>query len=68
MKRGKSSKLLGFKSSTARSRAIAALVKRGFNYFVCYTDKKLKYALQVAQSNSPWVKKQAKNGILIEGA
>lgn len=63
----KESRLLGFATEAARSRKIASLVKEGFNYFVCYEDKKLKNALQYAKSTSEWVKKHSKHGVLVEG-
>ena len=60
-------KLLGFKTIAARKRAITLLRKRGFNYFVCYEDKKLRFALQFTKSNAKWVRENSKRGVWISG-
>lgn len=44
----------GYDSSANRKRAIAALARKGFNYFVCFRDVQSTYAL--LYSKADWVK------------
>lgn len=43
----------GYDSKGDRQRAVAALAKRGFNYFVFYRDSQAEIALQFG--NADWV-------------
>ncbi len=43
----------GYGTAADRNRAIKALVKRGFNYFVCYRDTQAEFALLIG--NADWV-------------
>lgn len=64
----KLTKLYGYATKAARAKAIRHLHKKyGYNYFVCYDDKKLRFALQAANSKSRWVHKHAKRGITVTG-
>jgi hypothetical protein len=46
----------GYSSAGDRRRAVAALIKCGFNYFVGYHDTQSRFALNYG--NADWVKSQ----------
>jgi hypothetical protein len=53
-------------TQAARTRAITRYTKQGYNYFVLYQSKG-KPAVQYTYTNSPWVLRQAKDGIFVSG-